>query len=74
MKIVSNVVVLPVMTSIDIEAERVLEGAINAKLQSCFVAGYDENGDTYFASSLADGGDVLWLMEKAKAMLMKITE
>lgn len=74
MKIVSNVVVLPVITSIDIEAERVLEGAINAKLQSCFVAGYDENGEMYFASSLADGGDVLWLMEKTKVMLMKITE
>lgn len=27
-------------------------------------------GEPYFASGLADGGDILWLIEKCKSLLM----
>lgn len=69
-ELVPNVVVLPVITSLDIPTERVLQSALDAELQSCFVVGLDKDGEMYFASSMADGGDVLWWMEKAKAALL----
>lgn len=71
MKIVTNVIPLPVITTLDLDAERVLEGAINSTLQSCIVLGYDADGEFYFASTMADGGEVLWLLEMAKLKLMK---
>jgi len=40
------------------------------KLKSVLVIGYDEAGEEYFASSIADGGDVLWLLERCKQELM----
>lgn len=71
MNIVTNVIPLPVITTLDLDAERVLEGAINSTLQSCIVLGYDADGEFYFASTMADGGEVLWLLEMAKLKLMK---
>ena len=66
-----NVVVLPVITKLDLPSERILNGALSADLERCFVVGCTKDGDLYFASSVADGGDVLWLWEKAKALLME---
>lgn len=66
-----NVVILPVITTLDLDAERVLDGAVNAKLQSCLVIGYDPDGEFYFASTMVDRGSMLWLMEVAKKELMK---
>ena len=37
---------------------------------SIVAIGFKNDGEFYFASSLADGGDVLWLMELAKRALM----
>lgn len=71
MELVTNVVTLPVITTLDLDAERVLEGAINSTLQSCIVLGYDADGEFYFASTMADGGEVLWLLEMARLKLMK---
>jgi hypothetical protein len=36
------------------------------------VLGYDAGGDEYFASSYADGGTVLWLMERLKKRLLQV--
>ena len=71
MELVTNVVTLPVITRLDLDAERVLEGAINSTLQSCIVLGYDADGEFYFSSTMADGGDALWLLEMAKLNLFK---
>lgn len=65
-----NVVELPVITKLDIPAKRVLKKALEANLESAVIIGYDEDGEEYFCSSLADGGDVLWLLERAKAKLL----
>ncbi len=67
-----DVVILPVVTTLDIPAERVLTGAQTAKLRGTVVIGWDEDGDFYFASSYADGGTVLWLMEQAKRRLLDV--
>jgi len=61
---------LDVITRLDIPVERVLEGA-TGKLSSVVILGYTTDDDLYFASSLADGGDVLWLLEKAKKLLLE---
>lgn len=72
MKIIPKVTVLPVVTTLDIPTERILNGALAAELQGCFVAGVNADGSLYFASSFADGGDVLWWMEKSKKRLLGV--
>ena len=74
MKLVENVTVLPVITSLDVDVERVLKAAIDAKPKRVWVIGEDAEGALYFASSCADGGEALWWMAKAKRALMEITE
>ena len=74
MKLVENVTILPVVTSLDLDVERVLKAAIDAKPAYVLVIGEDENGALYFASSKSDGGEALWWMEKAKRALMEISE
>ncbi len=72
MELVPKVTVLPVVTTLDIAAERVLTGALESELQGCFVIGVNPDGSLYFASSMADGGDVLWWMAVAKKQLLEV--
>jgi fructose-1,6-bisphosphatase/inositol monophosphatase family enzyme len=74
MKLVENVTVLQTVTTLDLDAERVLNAAIEAKPKCVIVIGEDTDGGLYFASSVSDGGTVLWWMEKAKRALMEISE
>jgi hypothetical protein len=67
-----NVVNLDVVTCIDVPVDRVIDGAKEAGLDVAVVVGYHKNGDLYFASSLTDGGDVLWLLEIAKKQLLEL--
>lgn len=64
------VTILPVITLLDIDVERVLNGAVAAKMQRVLVIGADADGNFYFASSISDGGSVLWDMEMARLKLM----
>jgi hypothetical protein len=64
------VTVLPVITTLDINVERVLNAALDAKLGQVVIIGRDADGDFYFASSKSDGGDVLWDLETARLKLM----
>lgn len=66
-----KVVELNCVTTLDIPPERTLNGALSANLQGVVVLGYDADGDEYFASSYADGGNVLWLLERCKLRLMR---
>lgn len=59
------------VTRLDIPASRILENAPR-NMKTAVVIGYDENGEFYFASSAADGGNVLWLLETAKKKLLEI--
>jgi hypothetical protein len=66
-----NVIVLPVMTRLDLPPDRILSAAKDADLEGCFIIGRTKAGDVYFGSSFADGGEILWLWEKAKAALLE---
>jgi hypothetical protein len=68
----SNVVELNCITTLDLPAERILRRATEAGLESVVILGYDSEGQEYFASSLADGGSVLWLMERLKQQLLNV--
>lgn len=59
------------ITTLDLDPDRVLAKA-GGNLRGVVVLGYDQDGDFYFASSYADGGDVLWLLEVAKKKLLEI--
>ena len=74
MKLVDNVTTLPVITTLPLEAERILTQAIAANLTTAIVIGTDVEGSLYFASTTPDGGEVLWWMEKAKTALMEISK
>ena len=72
MKLIDNVTVLPVITKLDLDVERVLQEAIEAKPNYVMVIGENEHGQLYFSSSQSDGGTALWWMEKAKKALMEV--
>ncbi len=60
------------VTKLDIPTSRILSKASDAELQSCVVIGYSGDGSFYFASSVADGGTVVWLLELAKKKLLEV--
>jgi hypothetical protein len=64
-----DVVILNVISRLDLPADRILEQAIG-KMEKVVLIGYDNEGAEYFASSIADGGTVLWLMERMKTKLL----
>lgn len=36
------------------------------------ILGYDKDGQEFFSSTYADGGVVLWLMERLKKQLLEV--
>lgn len=66
-----NVVSIGGITKLDLPVDRVLEAA-KTSLEGVVLLGYDKEGKLYFASSYADGGDVLWLLEQCKLSLMQV--
>ena len=65
----SNVIAGHFITSLDVPVSKVLDSA--AGLQSVVVLGYTSEGEEFFASSIADGGEVLWLIERLKLQLLE---
>ena len=65
-----NVIPLGGVTKLDLPADRILEGNIG-EFESVVIMGWNHEGKEVFASSLADGGDVLWLMERMKKILLE---
>lgn len=74
MKLVDNVTILPVITTIPIPVERVMQKAIEAKPKYVMVIGEDAEGHLYFAASKSSGPDAVWWMEKAKLALLELTK
>jgi hypothetical protein len=70
----AKIINLDCLTRHDLTAKRVLLGAIAADLEGVVLMGYDKKGKTYFASSYADGGTYLWLIEKLKMKLLGMEE
>ena len=69
-----EVVDLKVITRLSLDPKRVLAKALDAGLKRVIVIGIDSDGDEYFASSEADGGIVLWDMERMKMRLLRMPE
>lgn len=70
----SNVVELQCITRLDLPVQRILAKATAADLREVVIVGLGPDGKFWFASSKADGGDVLWLLEIAKKRLLEIMD
>ena len=66
-----DIIPIGCVTYLDIPVETVLEAARD-KLNTVVILGYDKDGQEYFASSVADGGTVLWLLERLKLQLLDV--
>jgi len=67
-----NVIPLGNITRLDTPVERVLDLAKDELQNGCVILGWDEDNELFFASSIADGGEVLWLLEQAKQALLDV--
>jgi hypothetical protein len=57
------------ITRLDLPPDRVLEAA-KGKLDGVLLIGFEKDtGEVYAASSYADGGAVMWLLESCKQQL-----
>jgi hypothetical protein len=65
----SNVIQFRGITRLNLDPDITLENT-KGKLKGFVIMGYDTEGEEYFASTYADGGDVLWLMERMKLRLL----
>lgn len=70
----SNVVEFTGITQLHVPAERILEQAKKAELGSVVIIGEDADGEFYFASSIPDGPNVLWLLALAQRRLLDVVE
>lgn len=66
-----NVVRLPCMTRLDMDTDDVLRAAIG-ELDTVVICGYTKDGAEYFASNVANGPDVLWLLQRSGLNLLTI--
>lgn len=64
----AKVIPIGTLTSLDVPVERVLDNA--RELEGVVVLGYTKDNEYHFASTYADGGTVLWLLEKLKQRLL----
>lgn len=67
----AEVSVLPVVTTLDVNVDRILQEALDAKVSQVIIVGLDADGEFYFRSSKSDGGDVVWELEKTKLKLLR---
>lgn len=68
-----EVIDLSVITTLPLDPDRLLQKAVG-KLERVLIIGETKDGEEYFASSEADGGTVLWDMERARHALMKLAD
>lgn len=68
-----NVIPFGGITRLDIDPDRVLTGAVG-KLECVVIVGLGKDGEEYFASSMADGADALWYLERCKKKLLEVVD
>lgn len=59
-----------IVTRLDIDPMKVIRGAEAANMQTVVIMGYDESGEEYFASSIANRANVLWLTERLRTVIL----
>ncbi len=67
-----NVIPMGNITKLDQPPERILEAAKEWVADGVIVIGWNHEGELGFASSIADGGEALWLLEMAKKALLEV--
>ena len=67
----ADIVRFPGLTRYGLDPDRVLQDAIG-KLEGVVITGFDKDGNSYFATSYADGGNTLWLLEICKKALLEV--
>lgn len=70
----SKVVRLRTSTLLPIPAERVLQAAEDNLVDPVVVVGRDAEGKLYVAASLGEVGEIMLLLERAKAHLVRLVE
>lgn len=70
---VAKVIQFRGITRLNLDPDTVLENN-KGKLEGLVILGYDKDGDEYFASTYADGSEVLWLLERCKKMLLEVPD
>jgi hypothetical protein len=64
-----------IITKLDLPPERTLKFALEqVELKSVVVLGWQDDGEPYFASSIADAAEVIFLMELYKYQLLKMVD
>ena len=61
------------ITKLDIPPDAILESA-KGQLEGVVLIGFDKKGDVYAASSYADGGNIMWLLEACKRKMFDSLE
>lgn len=69
----SKVIPFKGITKLDLDPDIILENN-KGKLEGVVIMGWDKDGKEFFASSYADGGTVLWLVERMKKALLEIAD
>ena len=59
------------VTRLDLPPDRILNNA-KGQLEGVVIMGWDKDGNQHFASSYADGREILWLLESCKHTLMNV--
>lgn len=67
----SKVIPFTGITRLDLDADQTLEN-LQGKLSGFVIVGYTPEGDEFFASTYADGGTALWLLERLKKQLLEV--
>ena len=69
----ANVIAMDVVTRHDLKPDQVLLEAVG-KVQDIVIVGYDLAGNEYFASNMANGAEVVWLLQRANKKLLDIVD
>lgn len=70
----NNVVYFSGLARLNIPAERVLDSAKEVGMESVIIFGVTEDGEEYFASSQASGSEALWMLERARILLLEVVD
>ena len=68
-----NIVKMPEIKRFDTSADSMLEAAIG-ELNEVVIVGTHKDGTEYFASSVADGPNANWMLDRAKKALVEIVD
>ena len=67
----SRVIPFTGITKLDLNADTTLEN-LKGKLEGFVIVGYTPDEQEFFASTYADGGTALWLLERLKKQLLEV--